>query len=111
MAGRSVLKPDRAFLRPFQLAQFLHHLRPRPAQGQAAILTQQAPRLLMQHFHSRVIDEVDLLRFDHHPRAVQPLQAHLQVMAGAKKIEPPTRSTSSSPSRQCCTRGCEVRLR
>jgi hypothetical protein len=40
------------FRGPFQLPQFLHHLRPRLAQGQAAILTQQSPRFLMQHFHA-----------------------------------------------------------
>ena len=36
--GVSILKPDRAFLRSFQLSQFFHHLRPGPTQGQAAIL-------------------------------------------------------------------------
>ena len=39
----------------------------------------------MQHFHARIVDEVDLLRLDHHPCAVHPLQTHLQVMAGAEE--------------------------
>ena len=48
---RSVLKQDRAVLGPFQFAQLFHHMRPRAAQGQAAVLAMQAPRFLVQHFH------------------------------------------------------------
>jgi len=81
----SFLKPDRAQLRPFQLLQFLDHLRPGPVQGQAPAQAPQAPCLAVQHVYTRVVDEIHLPRINHHMRALAQLQTYLQVVRRAKE--------------------------
>ena len=69
----SLFKPDRAQRHPFELLQFLDHLRPGPVQGQTPAQPPQAPRLAVLHIHTRVIDEIHLPGIDHYMRPLAAL--------------------------------------